>query len=37
MQMSEFDQSRNYLLKAGKLSPGNAEIRQELEKLNRYV
>lgn len=37
MQLSEFDQSRHYLMKAGKQSPGNAEIRQELEKLNRYV
>ena len=35
MQLSEFEQSRHYLLKAGKLSPGNVEIRQELEKLNR--
>lgn len=37
MQLSEFDQSRHYLMKAGRLSPGNTEIRRELEKLNRYV
>jgi hypothetical protein len=35
MQLSEFDQARYYLVRAGKLSPGNTEIRKELEKLNR--
>ena len=35
MQLSEFQQSRHYFMKAGKLSPGNVEIREELEKLNR--
>ena len=37
MQLSEFDKSRPYLIKAGQLLPGNAEIRQELEKLDRFV
>ena len=37
MQLSEFDKSRTYLIKAGQLFPGNAEIRQELEKLDRFV
>ena len=37
MQLSEFDKSRSYLIKAGQLLPGNAEIRQELEKLDRFV
>ena len=37
MQLSEFDKSRTYLIKAGQLFPGNTEIRQELEKLDRFV
>ena len=37
MQLSEFGKSREHLIKAGKLSPGNEEIRQELQKLDRCV
>ena len=35
MQLSDFDRSKNYLVKAGKLCPGNSEIRQELVKLDK--
>ena len=35
MKLSEFRKSREYLTKAGRLSPGNEEIRQELLKLDR--
>ena len=37
MQLSEFGKSRKHLVRAGKLSPGNEEIRQELQKLDRCV
>jgi len=37
MQLSEFKKSRSYFIKAGQLSPGNPEIRQELQKLDKYV
>ena len=35
MKLSEFKKSRDHLLKAGRLSPGNQEIRLELQKLDR--
>ena len=35
MQLSEFEKSRSYFIKAGRLSPGNPEIRQELQKLDK--
>ena len=35
MQLAEFDRSRDYLLKAGRLAPNNEDIRQEMLKLNR--
>ncbi len=37
MQLSEFNLSRQHLVRAGRMAPGNSEIRQELEKLNRYA
>ncbi|XP_064391991.1 inactive peptidyl-prolyl cis-trans isomerase FKBP6-like [Halichondria panicea] len=37
MKLSEFKKSRDHLLKAGRLSPGNQEIRLELQKLDRAV
>ena len=37
MQLAEFTRSKEYLMRAGKLAPNNAEIRQELQKLDRYV
>ena len=35
MQLAEFNKSRDYLLKAGRLAPSSEEIRQELQKLDR--
>lgn len=35
MQLGNFEKSKKYLVRAGKLSPGNEEIRQELKKLDR--
>ena len=35
MKLTDFKQSRNYLIRAGRLSPGNQEIREELQKLDR--
>ena len=35
MQLGEYSKSRDHLVKSGRLSPGNKEIRQELEKLDR--
>ena len=35
MQLSEFGKSRKYLIRAGRLSPSNVEIRQELAKLDK--
>ena len=35
MQLSDFGRARRYLTKAGRLSPGNVEIRQELDKLDK--
>ena len=35
MQLAEFNKSRDYLLKAGRLAPSNEDIRQELRKLDR--
>ena len=35
MKLANFKKSRDYLIRAGRLSPGNSEIRQELVKLDR--
>ena len=35
MQLGDFRSSKKYLVRAGKLSPGNEEIRQELKKLDK--
>ncbi len=35
MQLGNFEKSKKFLVRAGKLSPGNEEIRQELKKLDR--
>lgn len=35
MQLGDFTNSKKYLVRAGKLSPGNEEIRQELHKLDK--
>jgi FK506-binding protein 6 len=37
MLQSEFEKSKKHLLKAAKLSPGNLEIREEIQKLERTV
>ncbi|XP_065893278.1 inactive peptidyl-prolyl cis-trans isomerase FKBP6-like isoform X2 [Dysidea avara] len=37
MQLAEFTRSKEYLMRAGKLAPNNAEIRQELQKLDRKI
>ena len=35
MQLGEFKKSRDHFSKARRLDPGNAEIRHELEQLDR--
>ena len=35
MKLGDFKKSREYLIRAGRLCPGNQEIRQELVKLDR--
>ena len=35
MQLGEFKKSKDCLMKAGRLSPGNQEIRLELLKLDK--
>ena len=35
MKLGDFKKSRDYLVRAGRLAPGNQEIRLELQKLDR--
>ena len=35
MQLGDFASSKKHLVRAGKLSPGSEEIRQELKKLDK--
>ena len=37
MKLGDFKKSRDFLVRAGRLAPGNQEIRLELQKLDRWV